>query len=102
MNQSNDILVNSWEPSVVFHPGETVGEKIQELKMTIQAISLETGIPISDLVSVLEGRSSISVTLASALEKATGISSRFLIAQQLRYDEYIRANTSDPKQQFSL
>ena len=44
---------NQYIPSIVFHPGETLGEKLEELKMGPKEFALRSGNPEKKIIAIL-------------------------------------------------
>jgi addiction module HigA family antidote len=80
---------NQYFPSVVFHPGETLAEKLEEMEMGPKEFALRTGKPEKTIIAVLKGESSITPDMAVQFENATRIPAHFWMNHQRGYDEYI-------------
>jgi addiction module HigA family antidote len=79
----------AFTPSVFFHPGVTLDEKLKEMKMDIKEFSRMTSVPERVVWDVTNGDASISADMALAFEKVTQIPARLWIKSQHLYDEYI-------------
>ena len=80
---------NQYFPSVVFHPGETLAEKLEEMEMGPKEFALRTGKPEKTIIAVLKGESSITADMAVQFENATRIPAQFWMNHQRSYDEYM-------------
>ena len=80
---------NQYSPSVVFHPGETLAEKLEEMEMGPKEFGLRTGKPEKTIIAVLKGESSITPDMAVQFENATRIPAQFWMNHQRSYDEYM-------------
>ena len=80
---------NQYFPSVVFHPGETLLEKLEEIGMGPKEFALRTGKPDKTITAILKGDSSITPDMAVQFENVTKIPAHFWMNHQQSYDEYI-------------
>ncbi len=76
-------------PAIVFHPAETLREKLEEMGMGIKEFALRTGKPEKTIIAVLNEESSLTPEMAVLFEKVTNIPANFWINKQARYNEYI-------------
>ena len=60
-------------PFAATHPGELLKDELKERKMTQKQLANDTGIKPSVLSETINGKRSISLNVAVALEKALGI-----------------------------
>ena len=60
-------------PFVATHPGEMIKDELKERGMTQKQLAAETGIKPSVLSETINGKRSVSLNVAVALEKALGI-----------------------------
>ena len=81
--------VNQYFPDVVFHPGITLDEKLQEMGISIKEFALRTDKPEKTVIAVLKGDSSLTSEMAILFENVTRIPAQFWINKQARYNEYI-------------
>jgi len=72
---------------MIFHPGETLKEVLEEKNMNQNELALRTGVSSKHISTVLNGEKSISVTFAKKLEYALGIEAAFWINLQTNYDK---------------
>ena len=87
----NDSIMatNQFTPSIVFHPAETLREKLTEMGMSIKEFALRTGKPEKTIIAVLNEESSLTPEMAVLFENVTRITASFWINKQARYNEYI-------------
>lgn len=72
----------SFIPSVSFHPGTTLAEKVEELGMSVEEFASHSGLPINTVKEVIKGKLSVTEDLAAAFEKMTKIPARFWLQKQ--------------------
>lgn len=80
---------NQYFPSIVFHPGETLQEKLEEMEMGPKEFALRSGKPEKTIIAVLSGESSITPDMAVQFENVTKIPANFWMNHQRSYDEFI-------------
>ncbi len=80
---------NEYFPSVVFHPGDTLAEKLEEMGMGPKEFALRTGKPEKTITAILTGKSSITPDMAIQFESVTKIPAHFWMNHQKSYDEYV-------------
>lgn len=80
---------NQYYPPIVFHPGETLAEKLEEMGMGPNEFALRTGIPEKTIMAVFNGKSAITPEMAVRFEQATQIPANFWLNHQKSYDDYI-------------
>ena len=83
------MATNQFIPSIVFHPAETLREKLEEMGMSIKEFALRTGKPEKTIIAVLNEESSLTPEMAILFENVTKIHASFWINKQARYNEYI-------------
>ena len=64
---------NRITPFIATHPGEMIKDELKERNMTQKQLSELTGIKPSVLSETINGKRSVSLSVAMALEKAMGI-----------------------------
>ncbi|ULB33480.1 ImmA/IrrE family metallo-endopeptidase [Proteiniphilum propionicum] len=79
---------NRYIPQVVFHPGETLAEKLAEMKMGPKEFAVRTDKPEKTINAVLKGESSITPDMAVQFESVTKIPAHFWMNKQRSFDEY--------------
>ena len=79
---------NEYFPQEIIHPGATLEEKLQEMRMSIKEFALRTGKPEKTIIAIIKGTSSITQEMAIKFENVTKIPANFWMRNQLRYDEY--------------
>lgn len=82
------MATNQYIPSIVFHPAETLREKLEEMGMGIKEFALRTGKPEKTIIAVLKEESSLTPEMAIKFENVTKIPADFWMRKQQRYDEY--------------
>ncbi len=80
---------NQYFPSTVFHPGETLLEKLEEMGMGPKEFALRTGKPEKTISAILKGDSAITPDMAVQFENVTKIPAHFWMNHQRSYDEFI-------------
>ena len=73
-------------PFAATHPGEMIKDELKERKMTQKQLATETGIKASVLSETINGKRSISLNVAIALEKALDIAADIWMNMQTQYD----------------
>ena len=68
------------------HPGEMIKDELKERRMTQKQLANETGIKASVLSETINGKRSISLNVAIALEKALGIPADVWMNMQTQYN----------------
>ena len=80
------------------HPGELVGDQLEELGINIVEASKALGVTRQQLHNVIAGRSAISPEMAYRLEKAIGSTADTWLRMQGNYDiAQVRARASTIK-----
>jgi addiction module HigA family antidote len=82
-------MQNRYFPSMVFHPGETLTEKLEEMEMGPKEFALRTNKPEKTIIAVMKGKSSITPDMAVRFEGVTKIPAHFWMNHQRSYDEFI-------------
>jgi HTH-type transcriptional regulator/antitoxin HigA len=80
--------VNEFFTDIAFHPGETLAEKLDELKMGPKEFAIRSGKPEKTIIGILKGESSITPEMAVLFESVLKIPARFWIKRQYAFDEY--------------
>lgn len=73
-------------PFIATHPGEMIKDELKERNMTQKQLSELTGIKPSVLSETINGKRSLSLTVAIALEKALGIPAEIWMNLQTQHD----------------
>lgn len=73
-------------PFVATHPGELLHDELKERGMTQKQLSKATGIKPSVLSETINGKRSVSLNVAMALEKALDIPTEIWLNLQTQYD----------------
>ena len=74
---------------VVYHPGETLDEKLREMGMGVKEFATRVSKPEKSVIAVLKGKSSLTPDMAVAFEMVTKIPAAMWLRHQKRYDEFI-------------
>ena len=80
---------NQFFPDMVFPPGETLEEKLEEMGMSKKEFAIRTGKPEKTIIAIIKGESSITKNMAIKFENVTKIPAHFWINKQNGYDEFI-------------
>lgn len=83
------MATNQFIPSIVFHPAETLREKLGEMGMSINEFALRTGKPEKTIIAFLNEESSLTPEMAVLFENVTNIPASLWIDKQAKYNEYI-------------
>ena len=73
-------------PFVATHPGEMIKDELKERGMTQKQLAEVTGIKTSVLSETINGKRSVSLNVAVALEKAFDIPADIWMNMQTQYD----------------
>ena len=73
-------------PFIATHPGELIKDELKERNMTQKELSELTGIKPSVLSETINGKRSVSLNVAVALEKVLDIPAEFWMNLQTQYD----------------
>ena len=77
---------NRITPFIATHPGEMIKDELKERNMTQKQLSELTGIKPSVLSETINGKRSVSLSVAMALEKARGIPAEVWMNLQTQFD----------------
>ncbi len=75
--------------AVVYHPGETLNEKLKEMGMSVKEFAVRTSKPVKTIIAIKNGTSSITSEMAVSFENAMKIPAHFWLTKQRHYDEYV-------------
>ena len=81
MNNKNNLT-----PFAATHPGEMIKDELKERGMTQKQLATEAGIKPSVLSETINGKRSVSLNVALALEKALDIPADIWMNLQTQYD----------------
>ena len=73
-------------PFIATHPGGLIKDELKERNLTQKELSEMTGIKPSVLSETINGKRSVSLNVAIALEKALGIPAEIWMNLQTQYD----------------
>ncbi len=79
---------NQYNPPIVFHPGELLAEKLDELGMGPKEFAVRSAKPEKTVTAILKGQSSITPDMAVRFESVTKIPAMFWLRHQQSYYEY--------------
>ena len=80
------------------HPGELIGDSLEELGLSITRAAKGLGITRQQLHNVIAGRSAVTPEMAVRLEKALGSTADMWLRMQMNFDlAQIRARASSIK-----
>ena len=83
------MVENEFNPPVVFHPGEMLQEKLEEINMQINEFALRCGKPEKTIHAILKGNSRITPDMALAFEQVLDIPVKMWLGWQTFYDEFL-------------
>ncbi len=81
-------IKNQFFPQIVFHPGEALAEKLEEMRMSIKEFALRSEKPEKTVIAIINGDSSITPDMAMAFENVLRIPAHFWVNKQRLYDEF--------------
>lgn len=82
----DNMIANNLTPLAATHPGEMIKDELQERKMTQKQLEELTGIKQSVISETINGKRSLSLNFAIALEKVFGIPADVWMNMQTKYD----------------
>ena len=82
-------MKSQYTPQVRFHPGETLGEKLEEMGVSINVFAESIGKSEKNIRAVINGQHPITPDLAVKFENITKIPAHFWLNSQRKYDEFI-------------
>ncbi len=77
-----------YEPDVVFPPGETLAEVLDEAYMTQSELAKRTGLSTKHINQIVNGSAPITTETALLLERATGVAARVWSNLEISYREH--------------
>jgi addiction module HigA family antidote len=77
-----------YEPDVVFPPGETLAEVLDDLDMTQTELAKRTGLSVKHVNQIINGAAAITTETALLLEQATGVTARVWSNLEIAYREH--------------
>ena len=78
-----------YEPEVVFPPGETLAERLEELGMTQVELAARTGLSTKHINQIIQGAAAVTPETALLLEHATRTPARVWNNLEIAYREYL-------------
>lgn len=82
---------NRLVPAVATHPGELILDELRARKMSQKQLASLMGVASSVLSETINGKRPISLNVATALEKALGISTEYWMNLQIQYNMDVAA-----------
>ena len=79
----------TYNPDVVFPPGDTLDEVLAEREMTQRELAERTGLHKKTINEIVRGKAPISPGVALKLETVLGISARFWLTLEQQYQEFV-------------
>jgi addiction module HigA family antidote len=76
-----------YTPEIIPHPGLTLAEKLQELRMGPKEFAVRTGKPEKTIIAVMSGKSSITPDMAILFENVLKIPAHYWTNHQRAFDE---------------
>ena len=73
-------------PVEATHPGELIRDELKERGMTQKQLAMDTGIKPSVISETINGKRSVSVKMAAALERVLGIPAEYWLNLQSQFD----------------
>ena len=80
-----------YDPSLVYPPGETLLELLEERSLPLSELAQLSGISETALVQIARGTLRISVELAHGLELGTQVPASFWLNLEHNYREYLQS-----------
>ncbi len=87
--ENKEVFFDPANLPMVYHPGETLEEKLQEMGMSVKEFATRVSKPEKTIIAVLKGKSSITPDMAVAFEMVTRIPAHMWLRHQKSYDEFI-------------
>ena len=78
--------INEYKDLIAFHPGQYLGELIEDYEMTQKEFAENLGVSPKTISKLVKGEESISNEIAQKLEKFTNISMKTWLNLQNAYD----------------
>lgn len=85
-----DTSRNQYHPQIVFHPGETLAEKLEEMGMSPKKFALQSRVPEKVVLSILKCVIGVTPDMAERFEKVLKIPAHFWMNKQRSFDEWVR------------
>jgi HTH-type transcriptional regulator / antitoxin HigA len=80
--------INEFYIDIAFNPGDTLVEKLEELKMEPKEFAVRIGKPEQTIMAIINGESSITPETAVLFESVLKIPAIFWLRKQYLFDEY--------------
>lgn len=82
-------MVHPYTPDLVYPPGDTLAEVLEEAGMTQAELALRTGLSTKHVNQIVNGQAAITPDTALLLERATGVRARIWSNLEVAYREYL-------------
>lgn len=80
---------NEYTPQSISHLGETLKEKLEEMRMSIKEFADCTRRPEKEIVAIIKGKSDVTKDMAVVFEGVTKIPAHFWLNNQRAYNEFV-------------
>lgn len=80
---------NEFYPDLVFHPGETLSEKLSEMNMSNKEFALRCSLSEKTINEIIKGKATLSPDSSMKFEQVLGIPAYFWLKRQSEFDQYI-------------
>ncbi len=81
-----DMAATKFKPSISFHPGVTLSEKLKELDINVKEFALLTSLSLDTIQGIIDGDISVTSDIAIVFEQITHIPAHFWLNKQHNYD----------------
>lgn len=88
---------NTYEPSSVSPPGNTLAELLEEIGMSQKELAQRCGRPEKTINEIIKAKSAITSETALQFERVLGIPAEFWNAREFRYREYLARKLENEK-----
>ncbi len=88
---------NQYFPQTIYHLGETLKEKLEEMQMSQVEFPTRTGISQQIIFSIINTKSAITAEIAALFEGVLQIPAHFWKNSQRSYDECLARNNENKK-----
>lgn len=82
-------LKNTYEPSSVSPPGNTLAQLLEEIGMSQKELAQRCGRPEKTINEIIKAKAAITSETALQFERVLGIPAEFWNAREFRYREYL-------------
>lgn len=78
-------------------PGDTLEEVLESLNMSIPVFSDRTGIPVNNIIRLIDGDYPLTAETADKLQQATGVPGRFWLNREASYRRFLKRQETNRK-----